>query len=135
MSVLFLDVDGVLNNKKMIHSKDFLLCELMIGRLRRIIDETNATIILSSSWRIYEDRREFLRNALERHGLRWADRTPFIGPALRCVEIDGWLERNDVDKYAILDDSKEEHSCFFRTDIDVGLTDEIADQVIAHLSL
>lgn len=134
MRVLFLDVDGVLNNYEMMHKEEYALCAFMINRLKRIIEATNATIILSSSWRLFEDRRECLRNTLEKHGLKWEGRTPFIGPAKRCVEIEEWLERNDVDKFAIIDDSKEEHPFLFRTDINVGLTDEIADQVIEHLN-
>lgn len=47
--VIFLDIDGVLNDEE--HTSESYLDSMMVGRLKRIIDETGAEIILSSSWR------------------------------------------------------------------------------------
>ena len=58
--IIFLDVDGVLNNgawamemfdKGVRVYHDDLLYEPSLAQLRRIVDETGAVIVVSSSWR------------------------------------------------------------------------------------
>ena len=64
MKVIFLDVDGVLNTK---YSKS--RCGRFIGidkdkvaQLKRIVDETDAEIVLSSTWRLgYNKDGHFLQ--------------------------------------------------------------------------
>ena len=55
MEYIFLDVDGVLNCKDYLlldgGSLDFTVNEVNVVRLQRLVFETNARIILSSSWR------------------------------------------------------------------------------------
>ena len=60
MKVIFLDVDGVLNSNYS-HSistneKGWMWDEISdfhLEKLKRIVDETDAKIVLSSSWRVY----------------------------------------------------------------------------------
>jgi hypothetical protein len=56
------------------------------------------------------------------------------GCALRAVQIERNASRDGVDRYAVLDDLDLEIPDLFITNGTVGLTKEIADRVIAHLS-
>ena len=146
MKVLFLDIDGVLNNPgtyggangvyrrdrdTMDQAERSALLQVPIApecmaRLNRIIAETGAKIVISSSWRLFA-RWEDLGPALARYGLiaevigetpdlvndpvwlgAWRTRegAPFAYERLeRGMEIAEWLkERTDVESFAILDD-------------------------------
>lgn len=153
MKVIFLDIDGVLNHEK--HYKWLMetdeptplqqvypysefnpeSCKI----LNRIIDETDAKIVLSSSWRLDGINR---MNSLFKHfGLpRIYDITPSLcgrfGSLCRGKEIDKWLsEHPEVTKYVILDDDTdmEEYQLpfFVKTDpYKDGLNNDIANKVI-----
>ena len=90
-----------------------------VRNLSRIIDETGAEVVLSSSWRyIYgqyayerfsgEDQgMEVLLENLDRYGIRIPGITPrfFDGPDGRPFEIRSWLcHRPEVENFVILDD-------------------------------
>lgn len=59
MKVIFLDIDGVLNNndyyerrsKGLINNKHDI-DELLISRVNDIVEATNAVIVVSSTWRL-----------------------------------------------------------------------------------
>ena len=108
MKYLFLDIDGVMNSAadrfsvKLINDKPFKL-------LKKIIDDTGAKIILSSSWRRgYEHGTcDLLKQRLAEYGLSIEDTTP-INNNRRGEQIREWLMTHDydenVDTFAILDD-------------------------------
>lgn len=156
MKVIFLDIDGVLNHEN--HYKWLMetdeptplqrvypysefnprSCKI----LNRIIDETDAKIVLSSSWRL--DGITRMNNLFKYFGLpRIYDITPSLcerfGSLCRGKEIDKWLnEHPEVTKYVILDDDSdmEEHQLpfFIKTDpYKDGLNNEIANKVIEIL--
>lgn len=140
MKVLFLDVDGVLNNFKLIgdHGFDYI-DEDMVCLLSSIVSATDAKIVLSSYWRLKQTDREMVGSALGRFNMHIMDVTPSISIHMaRHSEISSWLSFNkEVETYAILDDNEDagigmEHS-FFQTDGDVGITNYIASKVICHL--
>jgi len=58
--IIFLDVDGVLNCQKTWtgpHADSVAtLCPDMCDRLQRIVQETNAIVVLSSTWRMFNGR-------------------------------------------------------------------------------
>lgn len=147
MNILFLDVDGVLNNWP--DRKEFglhYICPAKVLVLATIIEKTKAKIILSSTWRLAKKNSDMVERALAQAGLRfegstedliWIKRKQSL-TITRADEIIDWLKRNAAksDKFAILDDTEEagyglEHS-FFKTDDDIGLTTEIAQRVITH---
>jgi hypothetical protein len=111
MKVLFLDIDGVLNSQRTVvackgfphsfdgHDRD-KFDWIAVGLIRKLCDETGASICLSSSWRIIHSVHE-CANALD---LPIFDRTPSLnGP--RGMEINAWLsEHPEVTTYAIVDD-------------------------------
>lgn len=109
MKIVFLDVDGVLNCYNDFVGKDtfLILNKQMIKRLNRIIKSTGADIVLSSTWRMYPQHIDYLRE----HGVNFIDST-IIGSfpwssrqEIRGNEIQHWLNKNKVESYVILDDN------------------------------
>jgi cellobiose phosphorylase len=145
--VIFLDIDGVLNNERFLHEGGIhTIADPLIAILKRIVDATGAKIVLSSTWRIAADNRRRVKEALARHDLEFVDRTVELRNKMsswveRSFEILEWLHRHqEVKNFAILDDCSDAgtnglREYFFQTDFEVGLTEEIADKVIAHLGV
>lgn len=146
MKVIFLDVDGVLNTPKLIRSFGFHhIDDILVALVARIVRETDARIVLSSTWRVNEKNRKLVEDALARHGLVIFGCTPVIrrsegwtgdGWVRRHEEIQAWLRANEAVSFAIIDDWEDAEivGSFFQTDEDLGLTVEIAEKVILHLS-
>lgn len=131
MKIIFLDIDGVLATSST-HFKFF--DRYCLKRLKTIIEATNASIVLSSTWRksrkIEDIRNLFIRNG-DDYGC-WVQnpeffpaeciigKTPILsigdqerknngGSWGRGHEIEFWLEqaykfRKDVESYLVLDD-------------------------------
>lgn len=141
--VLFLDIDGVCNNRRTRErqgdTKFIGIKPELADRVRRIVAETGCKVVLSSSWRLFPESKAWAeQNVCEffdvtadlQRGAMW-------GIVYRDFEIKEWLERHPgAKRYAILDDSHDflwgQH--LFRTTWAEGLTDTIADNVIAHLN-
>jgi hypothetical protein len=151
MKVIFLDVDGVLNTHKLIRQfgSDHI-DDVLVALVARIVKETKAEIVLSSTWRIREKDKTLVEQALARHGLEIFDTTPVIQRPGEFVErneeIRSWLEANNrlceefqvpnkVEKFAIVDDFDDAgiEGSFFQTNEDRGITVEIVDRIIQHL--
>lgn len=139
MKVIFLDIDGVLNTPKLIREFGMdHIDDVLVAILARIVRETGAKIVLSSTWRIEEENRILVERALARHELEIHDCTPVIKNPVwveRSEEIRGWLDGREVERFAILDDWDDANidGSFFLTDENKGLTVEIADRIIEHL--
>lgn len=123
MKVIFLDIDGVLNcdtTTNRIFGYDFVDDD-KVDRLKRIIDETGAKVVLSSTWRTgWYDLEKGRGNtldadlfiALERRllksGIEMIDKTPvFKGHlSVRGQEIRYWIEHSeeDIESFVILED-------------------------------
>jgi len=96
MKVVFLDIDGVLNHSAVRHtalptSEEPLpipIAPECMVRLNRLIAETGAKIVISSSWRKFA-RWQDLGPALVRHGLM----AEVIGETPDLVNDTAWLER------------------------------------------
>lgn len=137
MKVLFLDIDGVVNKRNNFNptGKDNLYpidsyCALLVGRIQLL---TGCEVVLSSSWRHHPEGVENVSKRV----VELLDVTPTVGK-YRGDEIRAWLSAHpEVKKYAILDDDVdilvEQADNFFKTTFEDGLTDEIAEAVIAHL--
>ena len=152
MKVIFLDIDGVLNHQKhyewlMTTNEPTLMqrvypysefnpksCQL----LNEIIKETDAQIVVSSSWRLDGEAR---LNALFKHFdlPRIYSITPCLNTA-RGIEIDAWLAAHpEVDKYIILDDDEDMNSeqlpFFIKTNpYEDGLNEEVKNKAINILT-
>lgn len=134
MKVLFLDVDGVMNcdaTTERFHG--FLGIDPTKAELvKRILSETGATIVLSSTWRA--DAK--FRAEVERHLGGIEHVTPILRRS-RGAEVASWLRMHpEVTQWAALDDdtSFSKDQKVFQTTFDEGLTPEIASEVIAYFT-
>ncbi len=177
--VIFLDVDGVLNSEALLRKIDDQHRQLghnepsrpksattctcyrlenqidraAVARLNRLVAETDAKIVISSSWRKLLDPSELSR-VLVSHGLaaeiigETPDGNSDDSDALRKVygyeariyrghEIDFWLRQHvEVSRFVILDDGGDmamHRNRLVQTDCEEGLLDEHVDLAIRML--
>lgn len=156
--VIFLDIDGVLsprwwNSDKQSDNYGCLFDAKAVANLAKIIEETGAEIVISSSWKnigLVE-----LQNMWRDRGLpgKLVDITPdYMSDEIllkedsanvdylyeRGSEIQGWLllHGDDVGRYVIIDDMDdilpEQQFHFVQTDPEVGITNDDVKKVV-HL--
>ena len=144
MKIIFLDFDGVIT----IPPK-WELDDKLIRNVLRIVNETGAKIVISSSWRsdnientinnviipritINETTKAFIDNLY--------DVTPWVGLGNgRGGEIQKWLnEHNDIDNYVIIDDDHDmldfQLYHFVQTNFEDGLTEVETNRAIKILN-
>lgn len=150
-SILFLDVDGVLNHRACFlpSRRGSPLCPDAIARLQHVVKVTGCQVVLSSTWRKLDHHVESLREAggFPNPHSEWRTRefrnivTSVMPrherPACRGDEIAEWLSRHETDRYAIVDDDSdmlpEQIPFFVQTTFETGLQDDHAEQLIAIL--
>ena len=143
MKVIFLDVDGVLNNTEDFRT-NWQITPDHLNNLKAIVDATEAKIVLSSAWKnVYTSRAKVVR-ALESVGLEIYDDTPakgvdrFTHCGAKVVEIASYLEDHpEVTNYVILDDRsfpEEMENHHVKTTLGIGLLEEHANQAIEILN-
>ena len=140
--VLFLDVDGVLNQCG--HFQDVLTSKAQL--LRRIVVETSCSIVVSSTWRRNADTRKLLVQLLMENDVSIHDWTPQLDKITdhglhsipeRGHEIQAWLDSHpEVTRFVILDDAADmahlmEH--LVQTESFTGLTEALTREVIRRL--
>lgn len=111
MKVIFLEIDGVLNNEASKSS-----CDQRIGidndkvkRLKKIVEDSKAEIVLISNWRLgsrLEDK--YLKKKLSKEHMHWVSTTPNLNDEgkNRETEIKQWLENNsdiNIEKWIVID--------------------------------
>ena len=159
MNYLFLDIDGVLNTGQYsnylvengLYETDadgYLFDPEAVKNLQYIIEETDAKIIITSTWRLDGDMQALWNNrdlAGDVIGVTpTIQKEKAIGKIKiwyghRGMEIEEWLSSNATApyKYAILDDednylpSQSDHLVL--TDPMTGITKDVADKVISLL--
>lgn len=138
-SVLFLDIDGVLNSKKTLGVYGEHLSSPMVRSCNKIVKLTACDVVISSSWRVLYDIPT-LQAMLFNQGFTWAHK--IVGrtddlPQKRGYEIQKYLDEHDYSCYCILDDETDmldhQKPFFIRTNWDIGLTDEDAENAIKLL--
>lgn len=159
MRLVFLDIDGVLNSRAYVASLSeeerggiVGIDRAAIVRLNRLLKETDASVVVSSTWRHSRGRAQ-LQSVLDEHGFigrvlgrtpRWIHKTPpgAVGAvALRGHEIQAWLDVApdydiDVESLVILDDDSDmAHLAdrLIKTSFDEGLQDSHVDRAVAML--
>lgn len=137
MKVLFLDIDGVVNcaTTTQRHRGTIGIDPYMALLVGRIILATDCKVVLSSTWRLWENEREEVRKQV----YEFIDCTPRLNDRIRGNEIKAWLDQHtEVQRYAILDDDSdmlpEQMPNFFKTSWQTGITQEIVDKVIKHFN-
>jgi hypothetical protein len=109
----------------------------LVKRFNKLLRDTDAHWVLSSSWRHAEKwRLDMFQMGMDVK--RLVDRTPHLPGEIRGKEIDEWLKKHaNVERYAIIDDDSDmlpwQGRHFFKTDFDKGLTAEVAERVRIHL--
>src|SRR3990167_3633840 len=114
MKVIFLDIDGVLNQMgekptpiRMVGDILTMADPEMVYRLNLIVDRTDAEIVLSSSWRHMPNWREMM--AASGVVKKPLDCTPRHSQLSRGHNIRHWLHTHPEEmRYAILDDDRSE---------------------------
>lgn len=115
MKVIFLDIDGVLNDDNTpTHAKSYFVFidQEKLLRLKQIVEVTQAKIVLSSTWRYDRSNPKYngdyleLQEAFRQVGLEFYSFTPEdVYGIRRGMEIRAWLGLHpEVDRYVILDD-------------------------------
>ena len=118
MKVIFLDIDGVLNSA--VYQEECggreasNVDDTRLPLLNRIVEETGAVIVLSSSWRRLWHSNPALRapgwkavgESFARFGVEVFDRTPDYAGNNRDREVRDWLTAHggEVESFVILDD-------------------------------
>lgn len=152
MKVVFLDIDGVLNCTESLRlvGKPRPFHRDSVAALNRILSETGAVIVVSSSWR-YGQTLETLQEILRGEGVHpclVVDKTQeyetqglwSLGCLPRGKEIQNWIDAHpELTEYAILDDDNDvfvdtDPAHVVHTTFDRGLTDEHATRAIQILS-
>ena len=148
MKIIFLDIDGVLNTygeDGSLASWEHCKSELM-HNLEKIVKETDAYIVISSSWR--EEGIELLKES----GFQYVDRIIGVTPHWiqgfyiehRGEQIMGYVRQNGIHQYIVIDDepfdicgercnviSKDKVVITNHTE---GLTEEKANEAIRKLN-
>lgn len=135
MKIIFLDIDGVLNNL----TENYRTPGIQnITELKRVIKETDAEIVLTSTWRYsYEEALRLFRMYNIKAPI---STTQVLRPLDRGNEIVLWLASFPmwVDKYVIVDDEIEDIENYPVKNIveinpEFGLTKEDGDKIIKLL--
>ena len=104
MKVIFLDVDGVLNDwDTPALSKYLWYKKSCIEQLQLLVKNTGAKIVVSSTWKYSDELLSKLKNVLEEYGMFVHDVTPDLDD--KPPEIRAYLKAHpEIEKYVVLDD-------------------------------
>lgn len=154
MKVIFLDFDGVLCNRESIFAgyKGHIVPKHepygahadCVAELNRVVEQTDAVIVVSSTWRKCRNPRATMTETLKRWGVtgRVIDITPQLygdqyAYKRRGCEIQRWMDHYPTESFVILDDDSDmahlSHR-LVRTTMQTGLTKADADRAIAILN-
>ena len=161
--IIFLDIDGVLSvypewsNSWIDNGANNIVDTMLVKNLKQVIDATDARIVISSSWRLYEKLFSDLCDKLEQNGIK---KEFIIGKTenlekqleeeleglanidayafLRLYEIKQYINehKDNIENYIIIDDlniDKYNKGNFIKTDKKMGLTTVVAEKCIKML--
>ena len=162
--VVFLDIDGVLNTKWWYTQMDrktpkdkygYAFDPKAVANLRKVVDETEAGIVISSSWKcmglsqmedMWDERNlpgkvvGITPNSVSDELLVDTDIDSMELFHIRGEEIKEWLTKHGkhVSHYVIIDDMDnmlpEQQSHFVQTNPEVGITEDDANKAIVILN-
>jgi HAD domain in Swiss Army Knife RNA repair proteins len=135
MKIIFLDIDGVLNNTHTENPRKFpyIVDPELVERLKALLTATGAQIVLSSTWRY--DPVGLL--AAEHHGIPFIDATPDLPEKARRDEIRQWIsDHGGVERFLVIDDEDDEldELPLFQPFNKIGLDQEIVAGAAAYLN-
>ena len=162
--IIFLDIDGVLNTQLWYTQMDrntyidkygYAFDPTAVANLKRIVEETGADIVISSSWKcmgltqmedMWNDRNlpgriiGITPKSVSDELLLHADIDSMVLFHIRGEEIKEWLSKHGkrVSNYVIIDDIDnmlpEQQSHFVQTNPEVGITKEDSEKAIIILN-
>jgi len=146
--IIFLDIDGVLANKKSWglgkkHWHDdfsYPWDKECVRLFNEIIEKTDAEIVFSSSWRTgWNHRNGLIKPLFDHNGVNRVpfDVTPQKWSSTRSEEISMWLKANEKPtQFIILDDDfiSGFSENFVQCDTEIGITEEIKNKSIEILN-
>lgn len=158
--IIFLDIDGVLNPKwwdsdKQSDNYGCLFDAKAVANLSKIVEETEAEIVISSSWKdmglvelqnMWRDRNlpgkivDITPDYMSDELLLKEDSSNMDYLYERGSEIQGWLllHGDDIRRYVIIDDMDdilpEQLSYFVQTDPEMGITNDDVKKVVRLLN-
>ena len=156
MKIIFLDIDGVLNNQAFLKTSQGFgenqLDPRNVAVLNKIVGATGAKIVISSSWRHIWDHEQIAK-MMAKVGFTDAscviDRTP-VGENNRGMEVQEWVQldaermivnpdHQSIEAWVILDDVDEflpeQKPHFVQTNPQTGLTGHDASEAISILRM
>ena len=105
MKIIFLDMDGVVNNPR--ESRGRTLSTKAVELLNKLTEISGANIVISSSWRFTAPLIVII-DKLKEYGFRYPERvigcTALLENRCRGDEIKLWLKQVPVESFVILDD-------------------------------
>lgn len=136
MKIIFLDIDGVMNNirKWPKNAGRRWIDPSAVRRLNKITHATTSAIVISSTWRRFWNVKQILEAAGVRGNIIGS--TPFLPSEPRGSEIQLWLSKHGAEKFIILDDDSDMGNlmdALIKTKWDVGLQDIHVKKAIARL--
>ena len=154
MKIIFLDIDGVLcNRKSWINITDYYdgydnFDNNCLRLLEKIVEETKAFIVVTSSWRVGKTTEKMKKIFLDR-GFKYSEKIIDITPDLLNDCPSGWEIRKwlhcqktessfPVKQYVIIDDDidmlYEQKDNFVETKTEIGLTEQDYNKAIKILN-
>ena len=135
MKIIFLDIDGVLNNTRTKNPRKFpyIVDPELLERFKQLLAATAAQVVLSSTWRY--DPVGLL--AAKHHGIPFVDVTPDLPGRPRCDEIGQWIYVHPgVERFLVIDDEDDDLDALplFQPSDKIGLDEEIANGAAAFLN-
>jgi len=150
MKVIFLDIDGVLNNTSWLLDQNNFdnFCPDNVKIFNHIIKKTNAKVVISSTWRL---NHPDLKKIFEDQGVECdiIGYTPDLSECKngiyrgseRGTEIFAWILKNwqneNIEKFIILDDENDMGKLkefLIQTNMENGITGGNALQIINYLN-
>lgn len=147
--IIFLDIDGVLNSRQSITNAGGQAryrtwpAPYHVKQLNKIIELTNAKVVISSTWRIGKSLSELnhLFILADFKGIL-VDTTPILDKSdlniIRGMEIQAWLDIHpDIRRFVILDDDSDMGHLtpyLVQTTFEYGLTEDHVDKVVKILN-
>lgn len=137
MNILFLDVDGVLNNTRSVFEDGEDFNPFNTKNLKVLCESLKPRIVISSDWRRSPKTLARVRSELMALSLSIFDTTQISKKMDRKDEIAEFLNEEVWDKAIILDDMDAEFCdpkmdavLFHQTDAQLGLTEEDVDRIL-----
>jgi len=147
MSLLFLDIDGVINSEDFYRShlypgnpddmdEMFMILQerpkwhvdnIALARIKKVCEDSNSSIVISSTWRSIYNKDDFIRifDSCGWSNAPIIDVTPMIDGGIRGDEVRKWMnDHHCTDTYVIIDDAEEFYpeQSLYRTDFKHGFT-------------